>query len=70
MADVIDFRRLLIAVEVAILAASVVFAGLVSLKLATPLLLLAATFLLGVGGAVDFARLGGDDTDAGAQAGS
>src|ERR1700721_2321561 len=52
LADVIDSRPLLIAVEVAILAASVVFAGLVSLKLATPSLLLATTFLLGVGGAL------------------
>jgi len=52
LADVIDSRRLLIAVEVAILAVSVVFAGLVSLKLATPSLLLAKTFLLGVGGAL------------------
>ena len=51
LADVIDSRRLLIAVEVAILAVSVAFAGLVSLKLATPSLLLATTFLLGVGGA-------------------
>jgi hypothetical protein len=40
LADVIDSRRLLIAVEVAILAVSVVFAGLVSLNLATPSLLL------------------------------
>jgi MFS family permease len=52
LADVIDSRRLLIAVEVAILTVSVVFAGLVSLKLATPSLLLATTFLLGVGGAL------------------
>ena len=52
LADVIDSRRLLISVEVAILAVSVVFAGLVSLNLATPLLLLATTFLLGVGGAL------------------
>ena len=52
LADVIDSRRLLIAVEVAILAVSVVFAGLVSLNLATPSLLLATTFLLGVGGAL------------------
>jgi MFS family permease len=36
LADVIDSRRLLIAVEVAILGVSMVFAGLVSLKLATP----------------------------------
>jgi hypothetical protein len=52
LADVIDSRRLLIAVEVAILAVSMVFAGLVSRKLATPSLLLATTFLLGVGGAL------------------
>jgi MFS family permease len=52
LADVIDSRRLLIAAEVAILAVSVVFAGLVSLNLATPSLLLATTFLLGVGGAL------------------
>ena len=52
LADVIDSRRLLIAVELAILAVSVVFAGLVSLGLATPALLLATTFLLGVGGAL------------------
>ena len=47
-----DSRRLLIAVELAILAVSVIFAGLVSLDLATPALLLATTFLLGVGGAL------------------
>jgi MFS family permease len=52
LADVIDSRRLLIAVELAILAISVIFAGLVSLKLETPTLLLATTFLLGVGGAL------------------
>ena len=33
-----------------VLAVSVIFAGLVSLKLETPTLLLATTFLLGVGG--------------------
>jgi len=52
LADVIDSRRLLIAVEAAILAVSVIFASLVSLDLATPALLLATTFLLGVGGAL------------------
>ena len=52
LADVINSRRLLIAVELAILAVSVIFAGLVSLGLATPALLLATTFLLGVGGAL------------------
>ena len=52
LADVINSRRLLIAVELAILAVSVIFAGLVSLKLETPTLLLATIFLLGVGGAL------------------
>ncbi len=52
LADVIDSRRLLIAVELAILAVSLIFAGLVSLGLATPALLLTTTFLLGVGGAL------------------
>src|SRR5271157_3247568 len=52
LADVIDSRRLLIAVELAILAVSVIFAGMVSLNLATPALLLATTFLLGIGGAL------------------
>ena len=52
LADVIDSRRLLIFVEIAILAVSVAFAGLVSFNLATPTLLLATTFLLGVGGAL------------------
>jgi MFS family permease len=52
LADVIDSRRLLIAVEIAILAVSIAFAGLVSFKLATPTLLLATTFLLGIGGAL------------------
>ncbi len=52
LADVIDSRRLLIAVELAILAISVIFAGIVSLDLATPALLLTTTFLLGVGGAL------------------
>jgi len=52
LADVIDSRRLLIAVELAILAVSVIFACLVSLKLETPTLLLATTFLLGIGGAL------------------
>ena len=52
LADVIDSRRLLIAVELTILAVSVIFASVVSLDLATPALLLATTFLLGVGGAL------------------
>jgi len=52
LADVIDSRRLLIAVEIAILAVSTIFALLVSLGLASSALLLAATFLLGIGGAL------------------
>src|SRR5271163_2095499 len=52
LADVIDSRRLLIVVEVAILVVSAIFAGLVSVGLATPALLLATTFLLGIGGAL------------------
>ena len=52
LADVLDSRRLLIAVEAATLAVSVIFAGLVSFGLATPPLLLATTFLLGVSGAL------------------
>ena len=43
---------MLIAVELAILAVSVIFAELVSLNLATPALLLATTFQLGVGAAL------------------
>src|SRR5271170_2871214 len=52
LADVIDSRRLLIIVEVAIFAVSLMFAGLVAFDLATPAVLLATTFLLGVGGAL------------------
>jgi MFS family permease len=52
LADIIDSRRLLIVVEVAILAVSAIFAVVVSLDLATPKILLATTFLLGVGGAL------------------
>jgi MFS family permease len=52
LADVIDSRRLLIIVEVGIFAVSVMFAGLVAFDLATPAVLLATTFLLGVGGAL------------------
>jgi MFS family permease len=52
LADIIDSRRLLIVVELAILAVSAIFASLVSLNLATPMSLLATTFFLGVGGAL------------------
>jgi MFS family permease len=52
LADVIDSRRLLIAVELGIAVASAILAALVSLRLATVSALLVATFLLGVGGAL------------------
>jgi hypothetical protein len=69
LADVLDSRRLLIAVETAILAVSVIFAGLVSIGLAAPTLLLATTFLLGVGGA-HVACLGRHPAHARAEGGS
>ena len=52
LADVIDSRRLLIVVEIAIIVVSVVFAALVSLNLVTAPALLIVTFLLGAGGAL------------------
>ena len=52
LADVIDSRRLLIVVELAIIVISAALAALVSLGLASPAALLISTFLLGVGGAL------------------
>jgi len=52
LADIVDARRLLLAAQVAVLAISIVFAGLVSAKLATPVNLLLTTFALGIGGAI------------------
>ena len=52
LTDLVDSRRLLLTVNLAILAFSVAFAGIVSLGLSTPEALLAATFALGVGGAL------------------
>jgi MFS family permease len=52
LADVIDSRRLLIVVEIAIIVVSVAFAALVSLNLVTAPALLVVTFLLGAGGAL------------------
>ena len=52
LTDLVDSRRLLLVVNVLILAASVIFAGLVYLGFATPYVLLGATFILGVGGAL------------------
>src|SRR5262249_49153526 len=51
LADIVDRRRLLIVVEIATAAAAAVFAGLVSLNAVTPALLVAFTFLLGIGAA-------------------
>jgi predicted MFS family arabinose efflux permease len=52
LADVIDSRRMLIGVEIAIIIVSAIFAALVSLGLAEPSSLLTTTFLLGVAGAL------------------
>jgi predicted MFS family arabinose efflux permease len=52
LADVIDARRLSIAVELGIAVVSAILAALVSLRLVTVSALLVATFLLGVGGAL------------------
>ena len=52
LTDLVDARRLLLGVNVAILAVSAGFAAAVSLGFVTPKLLLGATFLLGVGGAL------------------
>jgi MFS family permease len=52
LADVLDSRRFAHRCGNRDLAVSVIFAGLVSAGLATPTLLLATTFLLGVGGAL------------------
>ncbi len=52
LADIVDARRLLIAVEIAVTVVSAAFAALVSSGLETPIALLATTFMLGVGGAL------------------
>jgi predicted MFS family arabinose efflux permease len=52
LADVIDSRRMLIGVEVAIVAVSSIFAAMVLLGFASPTSLLLTTFLLGVAGAL------------------
>jgi predicted MFS family arabinose efflux permease len=52
LTDIIDARRLLIGAQLAVTAISVVFAALVTLGLATPLVLLATTFSLGATGAL------------------
>ena len=52
LTDIVDPRRLLIGVGLAVAAVSIVFAELVSLGFESPNLLLGTTFLLGVGGAL------------------
>jgi MFS family permease len=52
LADIIDKRRFLIAIEIAITVASAIFAAIVSFGSATPVNLLVFTFLIGVGGAL------------------
>jgi predicted MFS family arabinose efflux permease len=52
LTDVVDPRRLLIVAQAGIVAVSLAFAAAVSAKLAGPPALLAASFLLGVGGAL------------------
>jgi MFS family permease len=52
LTDIVDPRRLLIAAQVAVVAISVGLAAIVSLHWATPTVLLAMIFLLGVGGAL------------------
>jgi MFS family permease len=49
LADIIDSRRFLLVVEIAIVVLSTIFAALVSLHFATPLSLLLTTFLLSAG---------------------
>jgi MFS family permease len=49
LADIIDSRRILIVVEIAIIVAIATFAGLVSLNLATPTVLLLTILLLSAG---------------------
>jgi MFS family permease len=52
LTDLVDARKLLLVANFAILVFTAGFAGLVSLGVATPMVLLGATFLLGVAGAL------------------
>jgi MFS family permease len=52
LADIVDRRQFLIAVEAATTAVAALFAALVWLDLVTPLILLLSTFLIGVGSAL------------------
>ena len=70
LADVIDSRRLLIAVELAIFAVSVIFAGLVSLGPRDAGAPAGDDLPPGRGRRARLARLGGDDSASRAEAGS
>ncbi len=52
LSDVVDPRRLLMIAQAGVVAISIAFAAIVSAGLASPASLLAASFLLGVGGAL------------------
>jgi predicted MFS family arabinose efflux permease len=52
LSDIVDARRLLLGAQIAVTAVGVAFAAIVSLHLATPQVLLAATFILGALGAL------------------
>ena len=52
LADIVDLRGLLIGVQLAVTAISIVFASIVTLHWATPAVLLATTFSLGATGAL------------------
>jgi MFS family permease len=52
LADIVDKRKFLIAVEIAVTIISIIFATIVWLELATPVNLLLFTFLIGVGSAL------------------
>ncbi len=52
LADIVDARRLLLGAQLAVSAIAIVFATIVSLRLATPAGLLATTFGLGAAGAL------------------
>jgi hypothetical protein len=49
LADIVDKRKFLIAVEIAVTIISAIFAAIVWLGLTTPLNLLVFTFLIGAG---------------------
>jgi MFS family permease len=52
LADIVDKRKFLIAVEIAVTIISIIFATIVWLEVATPVNLLLFTFLIGVGSAL------------------